>query len=161
MASLGIFGLRSVTLGERSAGNTLEKQRSLRAAESAIGYGEWWLSRNNLGASVECTTAVNGNTVSLMRVCTNALVSPASLPWTGGTIYTPAAMSLSADAGLASSGDVNYQQPPQLYIHYLGANRRGTFYSVSGAGFGGNESTVSVLQSTFSFNLNSIDLGGL
>lgn len=159
--SLGVFGMRSVTLSERVAGNTLEKQRSLQAAESALRYGEWWLTLNNRGEFKECTTVVSGNTVSQMRVCTNALANPIALPWTGYTTYTPANMTINTAGGLATSGDINYQAAPQLYIQYIGSNRQAEFFQLTAAGYGGQASTVSVVQSTFSFSQNAVDLGGL
>lgn len=163
VTSLGIFGMRNVTLGERVAGNTLEKQRSVQAAESALRYGEWWLSTNDRGEYINCSgTPVNGNTKSQMRVCTNALSDATSLPWTGYTTYTPGTMKISTSGGLvAPDDDVNYYSVPQLYISYMGKDRRGEFFQISAAGYGGNENTVTVVQSTFTFSLNSIDLGGL
>lgn len=159
--SLGIYGMRGVTLGERAAGNTLEKQRSMQAAESALRYGEWWLSLNNRGNYINCNDVVDGNTVSNMRVCTNALNAPAALPWTGYTTYTPKKMTIKTGGGLTDAGDINYTAQPHLYISYLGKNRRGEFFQLSGSGYGGQESTASVVESTFTFSVNSIDLGGL
>ncbi|WP_415795178.1 PilX N-terminal domain-containing pilus assembly protein [Comamonas aquatilis] len=159
--SLGIFGMRNVTLSERAAGNTLEKQRSFQAAESGLRYGEWWLSLNNHGEYINCSDTVDGNTISLMRVCTNALANPADSSWTGYTTYTPENMTISNGGGLASNGDINYLAQPKLYISYLGKNRRGDFFQLSATGYGGQESTASVLQSTFTFSLSSIDLGDL
>ena len=163
--ALGVFGMRNVTLSERAAGNTLEKQRSLQAAESALRYGEWWLSRNNHGEYRQCDDSVSGNTISLMRVCVNKLENPESMTWSGYTSYTPDKMKVmsagSTIGGLADNGDVVYYSQPNLYIYYLGKNRRGEFFQLSAAGYGGQESTASVVQSTFTFSLNSIDLGGL
>ena len=47
MTLLALSMFRSVGLQEKIAGNTREKQRSLQAAESALQYGEWWLSQGN------------------------------------------------------------------------------------------------------------------
>lgn len=159
--SLGVFGMRNVTLSERAAGNTLEKQRSMQAAESALRYGEWWISRNNRGDYIECADNVTGHSFSLMRVCSNPLDKAASLPWNGYTTYSPEKMKISDAGGLAEGGDVNYVHQPQLYISYAGKNRRGEFFLLSAAGYGGQESTASVVQSTFTFSLNSINLGEL
>lgn len=159
--SLGIFAMKNITLSERAAGNTLEKQRSLQAAESALRYGEWWLSLNNHGDYKNCNDIVSGNTVSNMRVCTNILQKPAEIPWQSYMTYKPEKMAVDVSGGLNNTGDINYFSTPQLYISYLGKNRRGEYFQLSGAGYGGQESTSSVVQSTFSFSLNSIDLGGL
>lgn len=160
--SLGIFGMRNVTLSERAAGNTMEKQRSLHAAESALRYGEWWLSINNHGEYSDCKSVVDGNSIAFMRVCNDALTEPNELPWTGYTTYKPNNMTVSTDGGLVKEGgDINYYSEPQLYINYIGKNRRGEFFQLSAAGYGGQESTASVVQSTFTFSLSSIDLGGL
>lgn len=160
---LGIYGMRNVMLGERVAGNTLEKQRSTQAAESALRYGEWWLSRNNLGEQNACTdTVTNGNQLGLMRVCTKRLVNPGTIPWTGRTVYTPPNMHIDKSGGLTEK-DINYYAAPDLYISYLGEGLRGRgkFYELSASGYGGQKNTATVVQSTFTFSTNSINLGEL
>ena len=165
VAVLGIYGMRSVMLGERIAGNTLEKQRSLQAAETALRYGEWWLLDHNQHAAQDCAEPErNGNNPAAMRICKLRLSQPATVPWLSRTEYQPPNMAFSQSGGL-SGGDVNYYAAPQLHIHYLGEGVRlrdsGRFFEISGAGYGGQKSTVSVLQSTFVFAVNAIDLGGL
>jgi len=160
---------RSFGLQEKIAGNTLEKQRSLQAAESALRYGEWWIQQANTGLAVACSgAAVNGNVLTNMRVCTNQLSKPEALPWAGAIDYQPPKMSISVNGGLNNSDpskatDINYVRSPSLYIAYLGLGPDGKsmLYQVTGAGYGGSSTdSASVVQSVYAMTFRVVDLSG-
>lgn len=157
MTLLALSMFRSFGLQEKIAGNTREKQRSLQTAESALQYGEWWLSQGNGGTGNTCTTVYNANSVANMKTCTNALANPTTLPWTARGDYLPPTMTVTSGGGVVTSGtnvnigDVNYYAKPSLYIAYLGLDSTGKtmLYQVTGAGYGGGANGASVVQSTY------------
>lgn len=154
MTLLALSMFRSIGLDESIAGNTREKQRSLQAAQGALDYGEWWLSQGNGGTGNTCS-GVYTATVANVKVCTNALTSPTTLPWSARGDYLPPTMTVAAGGGLVSSGgtvgDINYYAKPSLYIQYLGLDPTGRsqLYQITGAGYGGSANGASVVQSTY------------
>ena len=161
---LSIAMFRSFGLQERIAGNTRDKQRSFEAAQSALQYGEWWLAQGNGGTGINCTGVVNGNVLSSMRVCSNILTTPTSLPWPVRTDYQPPQMAVASGGGLAAiGGDINYQAMPGLYVSYLGITPNGLaqIYQVTAFGYGGNVNTAAIVQSTYQIKSAVKDLGGL
>ncbi len=165
---LAVAMYRSTGLHEKIAGNTLEKERSFHAAESAVRYGEWWLAQDLRGAGGACEGIVDGNTASNMRVCAAALATPAAVPWANRVSYAPPKLVVKPGGGLIAgsagvAGDVNYAGGPGLYIQYLGLgpDPRQSIYRVTGAAYGGVASTISVVQSTYAISARTLDLGGL
>jgi type IV pilus assembly protein PilX len=165
LLAVGMY--RNFGLQEKIAGNTLEKQRSFQAAQSALQYGEWWLGQGNGGTGTACTGVLDGNTVASLKVCIDPLANPATLPWTARLDYTPPGMTVQADGGLNTGstglvGDVNYASRPSLYISYLGLGPDGKsmIYQVTGAGYGGSSTSASVVQSTYAMSFPTTDLGG-
>jgi len=162
---LALAMFRSSGLQERIAAGTRDKQRAMEAAQSALQYGEWWLGQGNALTSVNCANVNSGNTLSNMRVCSNALASPAALPWTAGSTYLPPSMTANGGGGLAGasspSGDINYAARPGLYITYLGLNGAGLaqLYQVTAYGYGGDATTAAVVQSTYQLVSGAKDLG--
>lgn len=150
---LSLAMVRSVGLQEKMAGNTLDKERSLAAAQSALEYAEWWLDGNGNGAvSVVCATP--SNPVSSLKVCSNALATPATTPWPAWTSYpTAAGMNIAAGGGVATNGDIYYQAVPGLYISWIGADAtpdaNGVLFRVTAFSGGGSAETMSVVQSTY------------
>jgi type IV pilus assembly protein PilX len=159
---LAIAMYRSGGLQERMSGNLREKARAFEAAQSALQYGEWWLSQSNRGTGTACTGVLNANNLAQMQVCSNALASVTSLPWSARADYLPPSMSVAAGGGLAAGGDINYVAMPSLYISYLGLSSDGLslLYRVSAVGYGGSSSTAAVLQSTYKLSSGVKDLGG-
>jgi len=162
MLSIAMF--RSFGLQEKIAGNTRDKQRAFEAAQSALQYGEWWLTQGTVGAAVACTGVVSGNTVSSMRVCSTPVVaSPAGawVPWANRIDYVPPSMTVVAGGGLTGSGaDINYQGNPALSIYFMGygtdPNGKPTsLYQISAFGYGGNADTVAVVQSTYQLSAST------
>ncbi|MCD2511423.1 PilX N-terminal domain-containing pilus assembly protein [Comamonas endophytica] len=165
---LVLFAFRNSSMYERISGNTMEKGRSFQAAQSSLRFAEWWLERNNLGEISDCETRNTVESLGDLRVCSTALASGTTLPWSGSSVFTPKAMAISTDAGLNTDsskipGDANYYASPEFYISELGSTPGGRemLYSVSGAGFGANASSVSIVESTFAFKYRTINLGGL
>lgn len=148
---LSISMFHSFDLQEKIAGNTLEKQRALETAQSALQYGEWWLGQGNGGTGSACTAVTNANTLSQMQVCSNALATPATLPWTARAEYLPPNMSAAGGGGVTGGGDIKYSAKPGMYISYLGLapDGRSLLYQVSAYGYGGRATTAAVVQSTY------------
>lgn len=156
---------KSFGLQEKLAGNTLEKQRSLLAADSALRYGEWWIGQGNTGSGAPCSGVVNANVQANMKICSNGLPTPASLPWANRFEYKPPAMTLAtgtARGGLSTNGDVNYATTPSVYVSYmgLGPDGKSMLYQVTGAGYGGSTTSASVLQSVYAVTYAINDLSG-
>jgi type IV pilus assembly protein PilX len=165
LLAVGMY--RSFGLQEKIAGNTLEKQRSFQAAQSALQYGEWWLGQGSGGTGIPCTGVLDGNAAANMRVCLNPLAAPATLPWSARLDYTPPGMTVQANGGLNAGstglvGDVNYAAKPSLHISYLGLGPDGKsmLYQVTGAGYGGSSTSASVVRSTYAMGFRTTDLGG-
>ena len=170
VSMLAVSMYRGSGLLEKVAGNTLEKQRSLQAAQSALQYGEWWLASGaaGIGTGATCSGTVQVNNPANMRVCTQVFL-PADaldLPWSVRSEYTPPNMTVLAGGGLNGStttgitGDVNYAAAPSLHVAYLGLGAGGSarLYQVTGVGWGGNASTASVVQSTYALTSSSTSL---
>ena len=155
---LGIALFRSSGLADRISANTRDKERAFEAAQSALQYGEWWLS-GHAGATSPCAGLVGGNDPEAVHVCSNALATPADLPWQNGFTYTPPNLAVNTSGGLAgpSNTDVNYQAPPVFYIELLGKTPDGqsTLYQVTAAGFGGSPDTASVVRSTYAITTST------
>lgn len=168
VALLAVSMTRSVALQDKIAGNTLEKQRSLQAAQSALQYGEWWLGQGNGTTGVACSGVFSANNNTTMKVCpvNTAPTTTSALPWTTRWDYTPPKLTVAAGGGLVSSsstgvaGDVNYAALPSLYINYVGVNGSKTLYQVTAVGYGGSNTTASVVQSVYALTAKTQDLGG-
>ncbi len=152
---------RSTGLMDRVSANARDKQRSFEAAQSALQYGEWWLSVNKPGSTTAPCNAplVSGDTVANVHVCTADIQSDfLSATWTKGFTYTPpnlASLSGSGNAGgqvtSATDSDVKYYNLPGFYLKFLGysATKNGNIYQVTAYGYGGNTTTMTVLRSTY------------
>jgi len=162
LMAVGMY--RSVGGQEKIAGNTREKQRALHAAVSAQKYAEWWLSMSStIAMGTSCTALPTPATT--MQVCSNPLAAPGTVPWMNGTAavgssYKPPGMVVPT----SGTSDVNtYVQSPMVYIYYLGTppGVQGAVYQIDAVGYGGNSSSVAVVESTFEVTNGVKDLGGL
>jgi type IV pilus assembly protein PilX len=151
---------RSYGTQEAIAGNTLEKQRALQAAESAVRYGEWWISQGNVGKPDPACTGTLDSATGGMRLCANRLLTPSNVSsWPGKTTYKPANMTVSTSGDLVGTstttgvaGDINYYQPPAVHIACGGVGPppdKKVLYIVTGVGYAGRQSTTSVAQSVY------------
>jgi type IV pilus assembly protein PilX len=162
---LGLAMFRSTGLMDRISGNSRDKQRSFEAAQSALQYGEFWLANGGGGVGSACSTLVSGDTVANIHVCSNALASgyQSTVPFSAAFTYTPPNLNVNVNAGLAGSGDVNYQIKPGFYIENLGLAPNGisTVYQVTAYGKGGSADTVSVVRSVYQVTPSVKSLTGL
>ena len=165
---LAVAMFRGFGLQQKIAGNVREKERAFQAAENALQYGEWWLSPANPNpppqdTGTDCTTSSANITVTTpadMRVCSTPLAKVSDpTNWTGALVYTPPKMTVATGGGVAADGngntDINYAQPPKLYIAYLGLSptAKEKLYSVTAAGFGGSTTSTAVVQSVVAVSL--------
>jgi type IV pilus assembly protein PilX len=165
---LGLAMFRNSGVMDRISGNSRDKQRSFEAAESALQYAEFWLANGGGGTGTACSTLASGDTVANIHVCSNALASgyQSTVPFPAGFSYTPPNLNVNANAGMASSGDVNYQNLPGFYIENLGVVQNGTsspptIYQVTAYGKGGSSDTVSVVRSVYQVTPTVKSLTGL
>lgn len=156
---LGIALFRSSGLMERVAANTRDKQRAFETAQAALQYGEWWLGQST--SVTKSTCASTGKTTGTIHVCSEALSASrdtiAALGWIGNA-FTYQQPNLTAQAGGGmTSGDINYQALPGVYIEDLGLMKDGKseLYQVTAYGYGGNADTSSVVRSTFKVTSNT------
>jgi type IV pilus assembly protein PilX len=162
---LALAMFHGVGLEYRIAGNNMDKQRSLQAAESAQEYGEQWLMANapeDYGAAVvwgiPCAAA-NFSSVTVPVMCSNTLESTlgnanvGSVPWGGsgsslGVSYNPG-----GDLTQSSTGGQNtVAQLPVIYVSRLGydlGTPNSLDFIVDAWSNGGSTSTVSVVESVF------------
>jgi type IV pilus assembly protein PilX len=161
LTSLGVAMFRSFGLQERIAGNTREKQHAFQAAESALQFGEWWLTQNNAVTGTSCSGNLTATTV-----CSNAqtLATFTGGAWTIGSTYTPINVNGAAPMTISTSGGAGtYYSSPRLYINYMGLDPTGQarVYQVTATGNGGDANSIAVVQSTYSVSTGVKDLGGL
>ncbi len=161
MVALAMF--RSTGLMDRISANARDKQRSFEAAQSALQYGEWWLSTNTPGSTASaCTALVSGDTTSNIHVCSNAIQSDfqtTNSAWTAGFYYTPPNLTVptsgTGTGGVVTasnlSSDVIYYNRPGFYLEFIGysATKGGNVYQVTAYGYGGSGNTMSVVRSTY------------
>jgi type IV pilus assembly protein PilX len=164
---------RSMGVGQKISGNSREQERALHAAVIAEQYAEWWLSSsaNSSQAPVACSATASANTsASNVLICSNALNSSVTLPWTSGgnqvgfsyypnaTGATATNMSFAPDASGSFSN--TYYTAPVFYIQYLGfaADGGGIVYKVDAVGYGGNSLSVAVVESTYEIGSGVRDL---
>ncbi|AXE28533.1 pilus assembly protein PilX [Chromobacterium phragmitis] len=150
---IGIALMRSSGLLGKMAGNTREKGRAFEAAEATLQYAEWWLSQNaTTNSPINCNGAQ-----SVPQICNNAIANPtANGAWSVGYTYNPPFLTQSPNGGSQT-----YYHLPQLYIQYLGLNAsgNGALYQLTAVGYGGNDSSVAVLQSTYTLYSGTSNLG--
>jgi type IV pilus assembly protein PilX len=163
---LAIAMFRSFGLSERIAGNTREKQRALHSAESAQTAAEWWLTANsgaNVGLGTSCASGLvmqlSTAPTTAPQICTNALASATTLPWSTYVSYTPTGMS----TGTTGFGIVgNYISPPAFYIQYLNFSYASTIsnytYLIDAAGAGGNVNSAAVVEGIYNVSVTTTQL---
>lgn len=168
---LALSMFHSFGLQQKITGNTREKERALQGAQTALQYGEWWISQSNLlsgDGGIVCSNAVTVTGPADMRLCSNALATAASpSTWTAGSTYQPSTMSVGTSGGTVVMADnvtldINYSKAPQLYISYIGMNANGSavLYRVTAAGYGGGADTSAVVQSVYSVPVDGTSLTG-
>ena len=163
---LGVAMFSSGGSQNKIAGNTLENYRSKQIAEGALRYGEWLLTQTNLPTFIaNCNaTPSSPNPAPLVNlsqggapyICGTDIQNPTQLPWNTGMTYIPTNLTVKSGGGQAQAqgalpADVNYSNPPSLYIFQMPAGTNGgTYYRITAAGYGGDASTGAVVQSVVS-----------
>ena len=156
---LAMAMFRSFGLSERIAGNTREKQRALHSAESAQTAAEWWLTANSGGNLSMGQTCASGTVMTLSptsttppQICTNALASVTTVPWSSYVSYTPNGM-LAGTGTVGTAGD--YVSAPAFYIQFIpgsfGYHQTLTSYSylIDATGVGGNNNSAAVVEGVY------------
>jgi len=164
---LALAMFHGVGLEYRIAGNNLDKQRSMQAAESAQEYGEQWLMANapqDYGAAevwgVPCAASnFSGATNPVM--CSNSLYSTLSnvgaVPWTLTSGGVSGTLGVSYNPGGAltqssSGGQNTVSQLPVIYVSRLGydlGTANSIDFTIDAWAYGGSSSTVSVVESVY------------
>ncbi len=154
--SVGMF--HSFGMQERIAGNAREKERATHAAESAQTYAEWWLSTSggiNATSGAACSAALTAATICTNVISGSTTPSVSTSSWNIAASYQPSNMNIGT-AGSGNAGTADYYiQAPQYYISFLASdyNSKGgslvSAYQVDGMSYGGNNNTVSVVESTY------------
>ena len=164
IVALSIF--RNNNLTERLSGGTRDKQRAFQVAQSALAYGEWWLTQQTTSTLTPVTCSTTTNFTNL-QVCTVAAGSTASTIATLKNYqgFAPTNMVINSSGGLAANGDINYSQKPGIYIATNGilTATGQTLYQVTAIGYGGTSGKAgaeAVVQSYFVLNASSVSGGG-
>ena len=154
MTILAVGMFRSYGMQEKIAGNVREKQRALNAAVSAQQFAEWTLTNGTPPVTTTCPAGVVP--AASLQICLNQ-IDFATVPWASGMTFTQ----FTTDAGndvhntVATGPDVKrntYIAPPLFYISDLGpasGATKGVIYQINAVGFGGTDSAVAVVESTF------------
>jgi type IV pilus assembly protein PilX len=147
---LALAMFRGVGLENRIAGNVLDKQRALQAADSAQEYAEQWLFDNvTTMPMVSCGTQNTANATPV--ICSEPLGEPTqvtTVPWANG-----GAFDYTTDITTSTDGGPNTLYGyPQAYIGYLGADATipgAQDYVIDAWSYGGSQATVAVVQATY------------
>lgn len=134
---------------EQIAGNTREKQRALNAALSAEQWAEWWLDSGNAPAAGDCGAGVVPSGSG--EVCTSPLPDFTQPPWSAGVTFTQFNQTLADTSKTGPQAQYTYYAPPVFYVTYLGTNTSlgGAVYQIDAYGYGTNQNTVAIVQSTY------------
>ncbi len=153
---LGLAMFRSSGLMDRITANTRDKQRAFEAAQSALQYGEWWLSQGNGGLGSACAGQgkVSGDVLTNIHTCSDGLAAgyQNAVPLMPDAFtYTPPGMTTGSSGGVNASSDINYAALPGFYIEPLGIAPDGVsqVYQVTAYGSGGSADTTAVVRSTY------------
>ena len=164
LIALSMF--RSFGVQEKIAGNMREKQRAVQAAETAEIFAENWLLNNAAGtASGTCssTITVTSTNTTQVPICSNPLpqyvasLDVTTVPWLiggapVGVNYTPLGLTVGTSAPNTASNPT-YYGPPTFYISDMGtsadASYPGEVYQVDSYGYGGSQTTVAEVESTY------------
>jgi len=175
---LAVSMFRSLGTQEKIAGNLREKDRALHAAESAQEFGEWWLLQGNNAAigAVPCTAGVLNGTLNQGQICSNWLdrdlgITITNIPWViagpgGGRVgvsYQPQTMAVMSLNQAGTAANPAYFDLPTFYIADLGPafDGQGEAYRVDAFGYGSNQTTVAVVESTYEVSQGVVNRSGL
>jgi type IV pilus assembly protein PilX len=162
---LALSMFRSFGTQEKIAGNLREKERALHAANSAVQYAEWWLTRTNNTAAgaIACTVSLAATPTS-GQICNQtpqqALWDPTQpSQWPAQVTYAPPGMLFVA----TGPGNPPYFATPAFWIADRGvsADGSGEAYQIDAYGYGSAASTVAVVESAYEIQQGVVNRGGL
>ena len=172
LTMLGVGMFRSFGLQEHIAGNTRERQRALHAAAVGQSYAEWWLTANKGANAQQGGDCSSVGVVTTPTICTQALATPVTLPWSTSVTYAPTGMK----TGATNAGQVdNYYYAPNFYIQWVSGFYDKTSgasvnnYLVDANGYAGTTTAAAVVESSFTVtvtytgqtnNTKFVNLGG-
>jgi type IV pilus assembly protein PilX len=162
MSMLGIVLFKGFISDENIAANMREKQRAIEAAQTGLDASQYWLGQSgnaysgvwNTGVTCSATT----QTGTTPTICSNALATPATLPWPSANTFQPPTMNVST-----SGGSNTYAGNVQYYVQYVGStsvNPPTAIYQVTSTAQGGNINAEAVLQGTYQVTASSRDISG-
>lgn len=153
--------MRSAISQDSMTGNTREKTRALRAAESAIDYAEWWIKQSNT-SPVSCSSGQ----LTQPTICDDAvnIVHSAKPPLNTWTEYEPSSDTTYWQTDTQGGRDRFYRNPGYHIQHlYTSPDGKADYYQITAYGYGGNSQAVAVTQTLFqiTYSGNQItNLGG-
>lgn len=158
---LGLGMFHSFGIQERIAGNTREKQRGLRAAESTQAQVELLLTANQ-GANATIGSTCSPGLVTTLQICTNTLASVATnlpnLPLNIGGVET--GVTYAPPGVTAASNTANtYYQIPRYYVSFISGSYNQTTgaatnsYTIDAVGYGGTANSIAEVESTYVVNV--------
>jgi type IV pilus assembly protein PilX len=165
---LALSMFRSFGTQEKIAGNLREKERALHAANSAVQYAEWWLTRNNNTAAgaIACGPGPVPATPTGGQICNQtpqqALWDPTQpSQWPGQVTYAPQGMLFVGQATVL--GNPPYFATPAFWIadRGLSADGSGEAYQIDAYGYGSAASTVAVVETVYEIQQGVVNRGGL
>ena len=150
-----------------------EKQRALQAAITAEVFAEAWLQTNGgsgVSEVVDCAGLLNG-TIGQGQICANVLTTVPGMdvtqpPWViggnpVGVTFAPFGMPLGATTAYSAptAAGPNFFATPTFYISDLGTSIDptvpGEIYQIDAYAYGGSQSTVAVVESTYAVYTSS------
>lgn len=158
---LALAMFRGVGLENRIAGNVMDKQRALEAANTTEDYAEQWLI-NNVSSTTPVTCSSSTFPGTTPTICANTIAtatgaSALDVPWGGsspvGYLYNPITTGTNTLFTVSTTGGVDdYYQAPTVYVAYLGgdATTPNAFdYQVDAWSYGGSTGTVAIVESVY------------
>lgn len=159
MSLLGISMFGGFIKDQKISGNMREKQRAIEAAQNSLDSVQSWMqSPGNLfegswNIGLPCTSSTQTGTTPF--VCSNPLLSPATLPWgSSNTFNLP---------GGGTVGGATYASNASYYIQYLGTtpkNPPSAIYKVTATAQGGNATAAAVVETVYEVTVTARDIGG-
>lgn len=162
MSMLGISMFGGFIKDQKISGNMREKQRAIEAAQSGLDSVQAWLQlpdkvyEGSWSVGVVCDSSTQYGTTPI--VCSNALPSPATLPWSSSQTFQPPNMTV-----VASGGANSYASNVGYYVQYLGQtpkNPPAALYKVTATAQGGNATAAAVVETIFEVTVTARDIGG-
>ncbi|RFO98894.1 hypothetical protein DIC66_03215 [Rhodoferax lacus] len=164
MSMLGISMFGGFIKDQKISGNLNEKQRAIEASQAGLDAVQFWMLQPgnifsgvwNTGINCTSTTQTGASAV----VCSNALASPATLPWSSSNTFQPPNMTVIAGGGANSyASQVNY------HIQFMGPTPISptapkAYYKVTSTAQGGNATAAAVVETIFEVTVSARDISG-